>query len=88
MKKIKLKVLACYFEVILTNFENPSGNPLQRPYRGDFDSINAYRKPPVTSYILRSFLAANERSALENVRPITDKGILNRVSVSIFKIRT
>jgi hypothetical protein len=47
-EKIKLKVLACFFEIIYcTNFENPSSNPLQRPYSGDFDTENAYRKPPV-----------------------------------------
>jgi hypothetical protein len=36
-EKIKLKVLACSFEI----------KPLQRPYSGDFDTENAYRKPPV-----------------------------------------
>jgi hypothetical protein len=29
-EKIKLKALACSFEIILTNFENPLSNPLQR----------------------------------------------------------
>jgi hypothetical protein len=32
---------------LLTNFENPSSNPLQRPQSGDFDNENAYMKPPV-----------------------------------------
>jgi hypothetical protein len=55
-------------------FENPSSNPLQRPYSGDFDTENAacdsvksYRKPPMTSKFLLNFPAANERSALENI---------------------
>jgi hypothetical protein len=26
---------------VLTNFENPSSNPLQKPYSGDFDTENA-----------------------------------------------
>jgi hypothetical protein len=42
-------------------------NPLQKPYNADFDTENAYRKPPVTSLFLRIFPAANERSALENI---------------------
>jgi hypothetical protein len=29
---------------LLTNFENPSSNPLLRPFGGDFDTENAYRK--------------------------------------------
>jgi len=29
---------------LLTNFENPSSNTLQRPLSGDFDTENAYRK--------------------------------------------
>jgi hypothetical protein len=31
---------------LLTNFENPFSNQLQMPYSGDFDTENAYRKPP------------------------------------------
>ncbi len=27
---------------LLSNFENPSSNPLQRPESGDFDTENAY----------------------------------------------
>jgi hypothetical protein len=38
-EKIKLKVLACPFE--LTDFENPFSNPLRRPKSGDFDTENA-----------------------------------------------
>ena len=30
----------------LTNFENPSSNPLQRSSSGDFDTENAYRMLP------------------------------------------
>ncbi len=45
-EKIRLKVLACTFE-FLSNFENLSSKPLQRPYSGNFDTENAYRKPPV-----------------------------------------
>jgi hypothetical protein len=45
-EKIKHKFLACSFE-ILSNFENPSSNPLQRTKSGDFDSETAHRKPPV-----------------------------------------
>jgi hypothetical protein len=29
------------------SFENPSSNPLQRPEGCDFNTENAYRKPPV-----------------------------------------
>jgi hypothetical protein len=36
-EKINLKVYACSFD----------SNPLQKPYNGDFDTENAYRKPPV-----------------------------------------
>ncbi len=32
---------------LLTNFENPFSKPLQRPYNGDVDPKNAYRKPHV-----------------------------------------
>jgi hypothetical protein len=32
---------------LLTNSENQFSNPLERPYSGDFDPENAYRKPPV-----------------------------------------
>jgi hypothetical protein len=32
---------------LFPNFENPSSNPLQRPLTGDFDTENAYRKPPI-----------------------------------------
>jgi hypothetical protein len=52
---------------LLNNFENPSSKTAQRPYIGDFDTENAFRKPPVTSYFLRIFPAANERSALKNI---------------------
>ncbi len=31
----------------LTSFESPPSNPLQRPYSGDLDTENAYRKLPV-----------------------------------------
>jgi hypothetical protein len=30
-----------------TTFKNPFSTPLQRPYSCDFDTENAYRKPPV-----------------------------------------
>jgi hypothetical protein len=30
---------------LLTNSENHFSNPLQRPYSGDFDPENAFRKP-------------------------------------------
>jgi hypothetical protein len=49
-EKIELKVLACPFE-LLTNFENPSNNPLQRPYKAAILTLKkkkiAYRKPPM-----------------------------------------
>jgi hypothetical protein len=66
MKKIKLKVLA-WSSKLLTNFEKPSSNPFQRPYGGDFDTENAYRKPPMKILFLHIFPAAKERSALENI---------------------
>jgi hypothetical protein len=37
------------FELALLKLltKSPSRNPLQRPYSGDFDTENAYRKPPL-----------------------------------------
>jgi hypothetical protein len=50
-EKIKLKVLPCSFVITYrTSFENPSRNPLQKAYSGDFGTVNAYRKPPVILY--------------------------------------
>jgi hypothetical protein len=67
---------------LLTNLENSSSNSLQKPKSGDFDTENAYRKPPVTSLLLHIFLAANEAGTREH-GPTTEKGILRRVLVSI-----
>jgi hypothetical protein len=47
MKKSKSKFWLASLKLLLTNFENPSGNMLQRTQSGDFDSEDAYRKPPV-----------------------------------------
>jgi hypothetical protein len=52
----------------LTNFENPSSYPLQRPQSG-----NPFSLQPMT-------VGTREH------QPITEKGILRRVSESIFKI--
>jgi hypothetical protein len=46
MKKSKSKFFLAPLK-LLTSFENPSSNPLQRPESGDFNTENAYRKPPV-----------------------------------------
>jgi hypothetical protein len=46
MKKSNSKFLLAPLK-LLTNFKNPSNNPLQRPVSGDFDTEIAYRKPPV-----------------------------------------
>jgi hypothetical protein len=60
---------------LLTFFENPSSNPtaailtLKMLQKAACDSVNH-----TGSRLLRIFPAANERSALENVRPITEKG--------------
>ncbi len=58
-QKIKLKTLACSFE-ITHNFQNLSSNPLQMPQSGNFytekclqeaacDSVKSYQKPPVSA---------------------------------------
>ncbi len=52
MKKSTLNFLLAPLK-LLTNFVNTSSN--QKPESGDFDTGNAYRKPPVM------------RSALENI---------------------
>jgi hypothetical protein len=72
---------------------NPSSNPLHRPLKSDFDTENAYRKPPVVplnipeaacdKLILAHFPSANERSVTREHRQITKKGILRWVSVTV-----
>jgi hypothetical protein len=89
-EKIKLKVSFCSFEITyfflkilpyiyVTRFKDP---------KAEISTLKMLtgRPPPVTSLFWRIFPAAKERSALENVRPITEKGILRRISVNIFKI--
>jgi hypothetical protein len=49
MEKLNSKLYLAPLK-LLTNFENPSSNPLQRPYSDDFGTDNAYRKPPVILY--------------------------------------
>jgi hypothetical protein len=41
-----MNLFACFYKIIQCP-ENPFNNPLQRPYSGDLDPENAYRKPPV-----------------------------------------
>jgi hypothetical protein len=45
-EKSKVKVFACFYK-ITANYQNQLINPIQRPYNGDFDPGNAYRKSPV-----------------------------------------
>jgi hypothetical protein len=45
MKKVKSKFLPS--KKLFTNSENPLSNPLQRPYSGDFDPENVYKRPSV-----------------------------------------
>jgi hypothetical protein len=47
LKKSKSKIMLFASKKLLTNFEHPFNNPLQRPYSSDFDPENAYRKPHV-----------------------------------------
>jgi hypothetical protein len=80
-----------YFDSLklLTNFENPSSNPFQRRSTGDFLRWKCLQETardsntkslPVTSYFLRIFPAANERSSQENIDQSQ-----RRVSESILK---
>ena len=81
---------------LLTNFENSSSNLLHRPSSGDFDTENAYRKPPwffesiqetsCDKIIFAHYPCSQwEVSTIEHP-PITEKEILRRVSASNFKI--
>jgi hypothetical protein len=75
-ERIKLKVLAC-------SFQNPSRNPLQIPWSGDFLHWKCLQEAACEKLILAHFPAANERPEQENI----DQSQTNeRVSVRIFKI--
>ncbi len=56
-----------------TDFLNPSSNLLHRPQSGDFDTENTH------------FPCSQLEVGTREHRPITEKGILSGVSVSIFK---
>jgi hypothetical protein len=96
-EKIKLKVLACSFEILklLINFENPYSNPLQRPKAAilTLKMLTGSRlwffkiipKAAGDKLILAHFLCSKWDVGTREHRPITEKGILRRVSVSILK---
>jgi hypothetical protein len=56
---------------LLTKSKNSFSNPLLRPYSGDFDPENAYRKPPV---ILEMLPEAGYCVCIGKNRPIAEKG--------------
>jgi hypothetical protein len=47
---------------LLANFENPLSNPLHRPYSGDFNPENAYRKPPVNLKTVPAMIVSLKKS--------------------------
>ncbi len=48
-EKVKLKFLACYFEIVFF-FGNPSSNPIQIPYCGNFECLQEAACDSVKSY--------------------------------------
>jgi|688.fasta_scaffold648756_1 hypothetical protein len=48
-EKIKLKVLASFFEIIETPSSNPPKGPEAAIQEAALDSVKSYRSPPVTS---------------------------------------
>ncbi len=83
------KSLDFFLGQIVTRFARCHSNPLQRPYSGDFDPGNAYRKPPVIlqnstkSHLCRLNLAlfpcSQWRADIREHRPITEKHFQNQL---------
>ncbi len=81
---------------LFANFENPSSNPLQRTESGYFDTENAHRsrlwfcktipEAACDKLFVAHFPCSQWWAGIREHQPITEKGILRRVSVSIFKV--
>ncbi len=81
---------------LFANFENPSSNRLQRPESGYIDTENIHRsrlwfcktipEAACDKLFVAHFPCSQWWAGIREHQPITEKGILRRVSVSIFKV--